>query len=160
MYVQTYDMILLITCNRHFVGIEGQKHHWRQGKKGGEARVRSSPKLSFSLLLFIYIIFVHQAQSLWTNDTTSEKTRKRNITLFYKKKCFFCLQLLSSDYLKNLISSENTPELTNFNQNTSSPIKIWKWGKNKETSLLNKKKYFKLDYQILNNSNKVADWIM
>ena len=52
MYVQTYDMILLITCNRHFVGIEGQKHHWRQGKKGGEARVRSSPKLSFSLLLF------------------------------------------------------------------------------------------------------------
>jgi len=31
MYKHMYD--LLITCNRHFVGLEGQKHHWRQEKK-------------------------------------------------------------------------------------------------------------------------------
>lgn len=36
---------------------------------------------------------------------------------------FFAYKLLSSDSLKNLISSDNTPEQTNSNQNASSPLK-------------------------------------
>lgn len=53
----------------------------------------------------------------------AKNKKKEYHTFFIKKKLFFAYKLLSSDSLKNLISSDNTPEQTNSNQNASSPLK-------------------------------------
>lgn len=57
MYKHMYD--LLITCNRHFVGLEGQKHHWRQEKKnrGGEGQNKIQSK-TFIFFIIIYLYYI------------------------------------------------------------------------------------------------------